>query len=63
MIRLLLYGLIIILIIRMFNSAQRPSPPKDSQDPIKPKDRRPKRVSKEVGEYVDYEEVKEEDKA
>ncbi len=57
MIRLLLWGLIILLIVRMFNSAMRPTPEKNKKDPIKRTKNKTKKVSKDVGEYVDFEEV------
>lgn len=58
MIRILLYGLIFLLVIRMINSAFRSKPEEKKKSNIKTDGKKKKRVSKDVGEYVDYEEVK-----
>jgi hypothetical protein len=56
LIRLLLIVLIAFLVVKAFlgfGTRGRVSKPKPESDP-------PKKVSKEIGEYVDYEEVKKE---
>lgn len=53
--RIILFGTLIILIIRMFNRFTSGSAPKDRSG-VK-NDGKSKKVSKDVGEYVDYEEV------
>lgn len=58
MIRIILYGLIILLIIRMINATFRSKPPENKKDNLKTDKTKKKRVSKDIGEYVDYEEVK-----
>lgn len=58
MIRILLYGLIFLLVIRMINSTFRSKPVEKKKSNIKTEGTKKKRVSKDVGEYVDYEEVK-----
>lgn len=58
MFRILLYGLIFMMIIRMIKSAFRPKPEPPKESSIKNESEKKKRVSKDVGEYVDYEEVK-----
>lgn len=58
MIRILLYGLIFLLVIRMINSSFKSKPTEKKKDNIKRDNAKKKRVSKDVGEYVDYEEVK-----
>lgn len=58
MIRILLYGLIFLLVIRMVNSAFSPKPEEKKKSNVKANKAKKKRVSKDIGEYVDYEEVK-----
>lgn len=58
MFRILFYGLIIIMIIRLFNSFFKSTPEEPKENPIKKKKATEKRVGKDVGEYVDFEEVK-----
>jgi len=58
LIRLILIVLIALLVIRAFlgfatNRHVSPKPERDDNNPVK-------KVSKEIGEYVDYEEVKKE---
>jgi hypothetical protein len=57
LIRYLLIGLIVYLIFRSFSSSagQPSSGPQQQNNDSKPP---VKKVSKEIGEYVDYEEVK-----
>jgi hypothetical protein len=59
LVRFFLIGLIVFLILRSFASSvggERPSSQNDGQS--KNPDPPGKKVSKEIGEYVDYEEVK-----
>lgn len=58
MIRILLYGLIFLLVIRMINSTFRTKPTEKKKTNINTDNTKKKKVSKDVGEYVDYEEVK-----
>jgi hypothetical protein len=44
--------------MRLINSAFRSKPDNSKENPIKNNNDKKKRVSKDVGEYVDYEEVK-----
>ena len=54
--RLLLFAILFILVIRLINQfIAGAKPEKDSK--IKNKTSRDKKVSKDVGEYVDYEEL------
>ena len=57
LIRYLLIGLIVYLLVRLF--ARFGSGPDKRQDGVKSNDKHAgKKVSKEIGEYIDYEEVK-----
>lgn len=58
MFRIIFYGLIIVMIIRLINSTFRSAPEPPKENPIKQKKASKKQVSKDVGEYVDFEEVK-----
>jgi hypothetical protein len=60
LIRFILVSLIIYLIIRSFArffDDQRSAPPRDDHDHYTDSGSKDRGVSKEVGEYVDYEEV------
>ncbi len=58
MFRLVLYGLIIFLIYRLFFSSSKTTKKEPKDDDVKMTGaKHKKRVSKDVGEYVDYEEV------
>lgn len=58
MIRLLFYGLIILLIVRLINSSFRGTSRQPENDVVDRQKTKPKKVKKDVGEYVDYEEIK-----
>jgi hypothetical protein len=58
MIRIILYGLIFLLVIRMINSTFRSKPTEKTKEDIKTDKAKKKRVSMDVGEYVDYEDIK-----
>lgn len=55
--RIILFGILIILIIRMFNRFTSGSAPKDRSGVKNDGKSKSRKVSKDVGEYVDYEEV------
>jgi hypothetical protein len=58
LIRYLLIGLIVYLIVRAFSQmGEKKTPPSGKQEPAK-KDKKIKGVPKEIGEYIDYEEMK-----
>jgi len=58
LIRYLLIGLIVYLIVRAFSQmGEEKTPPARKQEPAK-KDKKIKGVPREIGEYIDYEEIK-----
>jgi large-conductance mechanosensitive channel len=58
LVRYLLIALIIYLLLRAFAQiGEDKTPPARKQEPEK-KDKKAKGVPKEIGEYVDYEEIK-----
>ena len=61
MIRFIFYALIIILIVRIVNSFRSgfSSKPEPRKSDLRQTKKKKKKVGKDVGEYVDYEEVKE----
>lgn len=59
LIRYLLIGLIVFLVVRAFrNFGQEAEQPGKMKDPQDTKKADGKKISKSIGEYVDYEEVK-----
>ena len=59
LLRYLLIGLIVYLIVRSFTRLGAASKPTAGQDGHEKNSRQEnKKVSKEIGEYIDYEEVK-----
>jgi hypothetical protein len=59
LIRYILIGLIVYLIVRLFTRyGDGDGPPTSPNDPNKNGKQETKKVSKEIGEYIDYEEVK-----
>jgi hypothetical protein len=57
--RVILFAVVIFLIVRMFTgSGANKGPFSGKSDFGKQNDKNSKKVSKEVGEYVDYEDVK-----
>jgi large-conductance mechanosensitive channel len=58
LVRFVLIGIIVYLIIRSFSRyGEESKPPGNISEPEK-SDNQGKKVSKEIGEYVDYEEIK-----
>lgn len=59
LIRYLLIGLIIYLLVRSFTKLSDGNGPKAGQNGTDGKNKPPaKKVSKEIGEYIDYEELR-----
>jgi large-conductance mechanosensitive channel len=61
LIRFILIGLIVYLIVRSFirmGEGEKPAPKRPEPDKKKPPS---KKVSKEIGEYIDYEDIKKQD--
>jgi len=60
LIRFFLISLIVYLLVRSFSRYfNDEEEPRQNQDPAQNNIKNGKKISKEVGEYVDYEEVKE----
>jgi len=59
LIRYLLIGLIIYLIFRAFSQIGEEKSPSAGQKDTPKNDKKAKGVPKEIGEYIDYEEIKE----
>ena len=57
LLRIILIGIIIYLLVRSFNRYFFPAEEKE-QKPEKRNSSPPKKISKETGEYIDYEEIK-----
>ena len=58
LVRYFLIGLIVYLLFRAFSQiGKEETPPARKQEPPK-KDKKEKGVPKELGEYIDYEEIK-----
>jgi hypothetical protein len=55
LIRIFLVSLIIYLIIRAFSGYSREGE-RNSPDPVQGNDKNKRKISKEVGEYIDFEE-------
>jgi hypothetical protein len=57
--RVILFAIVIFLIVRLFTgSGSNKGPFSGKSDLEKQSDKNSKKVSKEIGEYVDYEDVK-----
>jgi len=61
LIRIVLVGIIIYLLVRSFYKYFQGGDDKKVQGPENNNSSRKKKISKEVGEYIDYEEIKEDD--
>jgi hypothetical protein len=60
LIRIILIGLIIYLIMRAFVRIGEEDKPPSRRNETDMKGKSGKKISKEIGEYIDYEEIKEE---
>ncbi len=60
LIRIILVGIIIYLLVRSFYRYFQPGDEKKVKEPEDKNSSRKKKISKEIGEYIDYEEIKDE---